>query len=99
MYKTPSPVTVKRRLPTNSNNRRDIGRPERIVSEYVQRIEREWPELRDERPRRVSLGPYSEFMRSLTEEADSVDSTMGFRELERVISKFLSKLIVAYCKD
>jgi hypothetical protein len=82
LYKTPSPVTAKRRLSAIQTNA--IARPERIVTEQVQRIQREWPELRDERRRRMSIGPSSEFLRSLKEDADGVDSSMGFRELERV---------------
>lgn len=88
MYKTPSPVTAKRRLsgiPVTScrtNVKRSIDG--RVVSEQMQRIHREWSELEDERVRRGSVGSSGDFLRSLKEEPDTVDSSMGFRELERV---------------
>ena len=85
MYKTPSPVTAKRRLSGIPVSRTSgLGRAERVVSEHAQRIQREWPELQEERARRGSLGNSSEHFRNLKEETDSVDSSMGFRELERV---------------
>ena len=99
MYKTPSPVTAKRRLSGIPVSRRSgLGRAERVVSEHAQRIQREWPELQEERVRRGSVGNSSEYLRNLKEETDSVDSSMGFRELERVMSpEILAN--EAYCKD
>jgi hypothetical protein len=85
MYKTPL-VNAKRRLSTIPVTRPGLGQEERIVTEQVQRIQREWPELHDERSRRRSLGHSNDFFKSSKEEPDSVDSSMGFRELERVIS-------------
>ena len=100
LYKTPSPVTAKRRLSTFPSTRNGLGREERVVSEQVQRIHKEWPELQDERTRRGSLGNSDEFIKNLRE-IDTVDSSMGFRELERVYldSKCCLKLIEAHCKD
>ena len=84
MYKTPSPVTAKRRLSSVPATRTGQGRAERVVSEQVQRFQKEWPELQDERARSGSLSNSGEILRNLKEETDSVDSLMGFRELERV---------------
>jgi hypothetical protein len=86
MYKTPSPVTAKRRLSAIPVPRSTTGRVERVASEQVQRIQREWPGLHNERSRRDSLGSRNDLLTTLREEADSVDSSMGFRELERVHS-------------
>jgi hypothetical protein len=83
LYKTPSPVTAKRRL-SAARHGGYTGRPDRIVSEQIQRIQRDWPELDDARSRRGSVGNVTEFSQSLREETDTVDSSMGFRELERV---------------
>jgi hypothetical protein len=87
MYKTPSPITAKRRLSgipvTRTNAKRSSD--SRVVSEQMQRIHREWPELEDKRVRRGSIGAAGDFLRSLKEVPDSVDSSMGFRELERVL--------------
>jgi hypothetical protein len=78
LYKTPSPVIAKH------NGHAGRGRAERVVSEKVQRAHKDWPELQGGRNRGASLGNSSEFLRNLKEEVDSIDSTMGFRELERV---------------
>jgi hypothetical protein len=84
MYKTPSPVTAKRRLSGIPVSRTSgLGRAERVVSEHAQRIQREWPELQEEQARRGSVGNSSEYIKNW-QEMDSVDSSMGFRELERV---------------
>jgi len=85
MYKTPSPVTAKRRLSDIPVTRTGVGRTDRIASEHARRVQTEWPELQNGRNRRGSLGTKSELVRELNEETESVDSTMGFRELERVI--------------
>lgn len=85
MYKTPSPVTAKRRLSGIPVPRSVAGREERVASEQVQRIQREWPGLKEERTRRDSLGSRPDLLTTLREETDSVDSSMGFRELERVV--------------
>ena len=85
MYKTPSPVTAKRRYSGIPVSRAGLGRAERVVSEQVQRVQREWPELHSERSRRGSGGHSSDILRNLKDETDSVDSSMGFRELERVL--------------
>jgi hypothetical protein len=82
-YKTPSPVTAKRRLSGIPTSRR----PERVFSEQLSsRTQREWPDLeeREQRSRRGSIAASGELLRNLKEETDSVDSSMGFRELERV---------------
>ena len=82
MYTTPSPVTAKRRLSSNLAHKH--GRHDRVVSEHIQRIQREWPDLHDDRTRRGSVGNVIEFAQSVRDESDSLDSSMGFRELERV---------------
>jgi hypothetical protein len=41
-------------------------------------------EEREHRSRRGSIAASGELLRNLKEETDSVDSSMGFRELERV---------------
>jgi hypothetical protein len=86
LYKTPSPVSAKRRLSGIPVSRGGLGRAERVVTEQAQRVIREWPELHEERSRRGSISNTSDVLRNLKEETDSVDSTMGFRELERVVS-------------
>ena len=84
MYKTPSPVTAKRRLSGIPVARSTAGRGERAASEQIQRTQREWPGLHEERTRRGSLGNRNDLLTSLREETDNLDSSMGFRELERV---------------
>jgi hypothetical protein len=87
MYKTPSPVTAKRRLsgiPVTARGNVKRSTDSRVVSEQMQRIHREWPELEVERVRRGSIGAAGDFLRTLKDEPDNVDSSMGFRELERV---------------
>lgn len=86
MYRTPSPVTAKRRLSGIPVPRSSAERGDRVASEQVQRIQREWPGLHDERSRRDSLGSRNDLLTTLREEADTADSSMGFRELERVHS-------------
>jgi hypothetical protein len=85
MYKTPSPVTAKRRLSGIPTSRRT----DRVASDQVLRIQREWPGLeeREQRSRRGSIATSGELLKNLKEEADSVDSSMGFRELERVCAR------------
>jgi hypothetical protein len=82
LYKTPSPVTAKRRL--SGLPARLGGRADRVMSEQIQRIQRDWPDLEDVRGRRGSVGNVTEFAQTLREETESIDSSMGFRELERV---------------
>ena len=84
IYKTPSPVTAKRRLSDIPVPRSVAGCGERVASEQVQRIQREWSGLQQERKRRDSFGGRNDLLTTLREETDSVDSSMGFRELERV---------------
>jgi hypothetical protein len=86
LYKTPSPVTTKRQSSSISVSQPGVGRAERAVSERVQRVHKNWPELHGERTRSGSLGNSGDFLKNLKEEAESIDSTMGFRELERVRS-------------
>lgn len=83
MYKTPSPVTAKRRLSGIPTSRR----PERVVSEQISRIQRESHDIEDlgQRNRRRSIATGQEMLKAMKDEStDSVDSSMGFRELERV---------------
>src|SRR5436305_4319047 len=85
LYTTPSPVTAKRRLSSVPATRTGIGRQEIAVSEQVGRIQRDWPELlMDEGIRRASLNNSNEFLKHLKEEKDIGDSSMGFKELQRV---------------
>ena len=87
IYKTPSPVTAKRRLTgiPVSRSTGGLDQEKRVVSEQVQRVQRDWPELfQDVRHRSGSVGNPGEVLKNLKEESDSVDSSMGFRELERV---------------
>lgn len=84
-YKTPSPVIAKRRLSGIPVRRAGgLGPSERVVSEQVLRVQKEWPGLQDEQIRKSSLGNPSETLKNLKDETDSVDPSMGFRELERV---------------
>ena len=71
------------------------GRSDKSIKDQVQQIQHDWPELDDTRGRRASVGFPSEYMRDLKEE-ESVDSSMGFRELERVES-LSPQLMKAHC--
>jgi hypothetical protein len=96
MYKTPSPVTAKRRLsgiPVTSRANVKRSTDSRVVSEQMQRIHREWPDLEVDHVRRGSIGSTGNFLRTLKDEPDSVDSSMGFRELERVLQRCRSMLM------
>lgn len=84
LYKTPSPVTAKRRLSSIPISRIGLGREQRVASDHIQRIQTDWPELQKERTRRGSMGNTGHFTRQIKDDADSIDSSMGFRELERV---------------
>lgn len=83
MYKTPSPITGKRRLSGIPTSRR----PDRAVSDQISRIQRESHDFEDpgQRSRRRSIATGQEILKAMKDETtDSVDASMGFRELERV---------------
>jgi hypothetical protein len=72
------------------------------VSDQISRIQREWPDLEDcgQRSRRGSIATGQEWLKGVKDEStDSVDSSMGFRELERVSPQRREWLMAAYCKD
>jgi hypothetical protein len=89
MSKTPSPVTAKRRLstiPTKTGS----GQKNRVVSEQLPRI-KDYSDWKDDR--RGSFGNASENLKGIDEDTGSIDSSMGFRELEKVsLFRFLSSL-------
>lgn len=90
--KTPSPAMAKPSGPAG------LGRAERVVSEQLQRINKDWTQLQGGRNRGSSLGNSSDVLKNLKEEIDNVDSSMGFRELERVrLNPY--PLTEAYCKN
>ena len=82
LYKTPSPVTAKRRLSTIPVKSRS-ARKDRVVSEQTPRM-KDYMELKDAKERRGSFGNASEILNGIEEDTGSVDSSMGFRELEKV---------------
>jgi len=79
MYKTPSPVTAKRRLSTVSSKAGHSSRKNRVVSEQFSQV-KDYSEL----DRRGSFGNATEILKGIEEDTGSVDSSMGFRELEKV---------------
>jgi hypothetical protein len=94
LYKTPSPVTAKRRLsaiPVRTTGT-SPRQPERVSNDAVRRIassvDGQGP-LDAPWRRRGSLSGSSEVLKRLDEETASVDSSMGFRELERVPSNYI----------
>ena len=83
MYKTPSPIAAKHRLSGIPTSRR----PDRVVSEQICRIQRESHDFEElgQRSRRRSIATGQEMLKAMKDEStDSVDSSMGFRELDRV---------------
>ena len=78
-------MTTKRRssgIPIKTNSRPE--RAERVFSEQIPRV-RDYRELKDGRERRNSIGNASAILRGMEEdESGSIDSSMGFRELEKV---------------
>jgi len=90
LYKTPSPVTAKRRLshypPETCAVTEKAERVNRRLSDYaVRRVKKELFEEQIPAVRRNSIDIANDLLRDV-KEADSIDSTMGFRELERVLS-------------
>jgi hypothetical protein len=88
LYKTPSPVTAKRRLSNYPHEARAVtektDRVNRRLSDYaVQRVKKELLEEQVPAARRNSIDIANDLLGDV-KEADSIDSTMGFRELERV---------------
>jgi len=79
MYKTPSPVTAKRRISTVSSKAGHPSRKNRVVSEQFSQV-KDYSEL----DRRGSFGNATEILKGIEEDTGSVDSSMGFRELEKV---------------
>ena len=84
LYKTPSPVTAKRRLSTIPAKPRS-GKKDRVVSEQTPKM-KDSTELKTAKERRGSFGNASEILKGIEEDTGSVDSSMGFRELEKVSS-------------
>jgi hypothetical protein len=93
LYKTPSPVCAKRRLSgipvrtTTITEGGALGPSERVPNDAVRRIVSsggDRPGSGDVPWRRGSFSGSSDVLKKLEEETESVDSSMGFRELERV---------------
>ena len=84
LYRTPSPTAAKRRLSNIPPSRAGLGQEQRAASDHVQRFKRDWPELQNQRARRGSMGAPGLLSKGLRDDTDSIDSSMGFRELERV---------------
>jgi len=86
MYKTPSPVTAKRRLsgiPVKATSIRGDG----IFSEQIPRTKDYHEFKKSKSGRRNSIGNASAILRGMeAEDSASVDSSMGFRELEKVLA-------------
>jgi hypothetical protein len=79
LYKTPSPVIAKRRL---SSVPPKTASPHGNLSEQIPRV-RDYPEFSDSR--RNSSGNATAILRGMeADDSARVDSSMGFRELEKV---------------
>ena len=106
LYKTPSPVTAKRRLtgiPVRSAAT-NLDPPERVPNDAVRRIassgQRQGPH--DVSWRRSSFCGSTGILTRLDDETESVDYSMGFRELERVPNTQTfnhASLIEAHCQN
>jgi hypothetical protein len=86
IYKTPSPVMAKRRLsgiPVKITPVRGDG----IFSEQIPRM-KDYHEFNESKSkRRNSIGNASAILKGMeAEDSASVDSSMGFRELEKVLT-------------
>jgi hypothetical protein len=108
LYKTPSPVCAKRRLsgiPVRTTTITEGGAPgpsERVPNDAVRRIVSsggDRPGSGDVPWRRGSFSGSSDVLKKLEEETESVDSSMGFRELERVRNRFNVVLTAAHCQN
>lgn len=107
LYKTPSPVCAKRRLSgipvrTTTGTHGDGLGPERVPNDAVRRIVSsglDRPGSGDAPWRRGSFSGTSDVLKKLDEETESVDSSMGFRELERVHNHLNVVLTAAHCQS